>query len=257
LNELSGGRARIVIGGGGEALEALNIKPSRRVRAVAECVEIVRAASTGETLDYSGKIFTVNNLRFAWLEADPPPVFVGASMAQMLGMSARVADGIMMSDMPVRLAAEAIATLDQSLEKYARRRPQFETNGFAAWHVYADREQAMREARRWLVLRGIFRPWVLSEFLDQKEVDLVMASTAAFWNAFRQQSHIVDGVPDSVLNKMVENLTFAGSIDDVDKKIDKLKAFESAGLSSISLRLYHDPAESIKLLAQRVLPALR
>jgi hypothetical protein len=123
--------------------------------------------------------------------------------------------------------------------------------------VYADREQAMREARRWLVLRGIFRPWVLSEFLDQKEVDLVMASTAAFWNAFRQQSHIVDGVPDSVLNTLVENLTFAGSIDDIDKKIDKLKAFESAGLSSISLRLYHDPAESIRLLAQRVLPALR
>ena len=31
LNELCGGRAQIVIGGGGEALEALGIRPNRRV----------------------------------------------------------------------------------------------------------------------------------------------------------------------------------------------------------------------------------
>jgi len=257
LNELSAGRTRIVIGGGGEALEALDIKPLRRVRAVAECVEIISAAAAGQTVNYSGEIFTVKNLRLGWLEADVPPVFVGASMAQMLAMSARVASGIMMSDMPVPLAAQAIARLDQSLEKYDKRRPQFQTNGFAAWHLYRDREQAMREARQWLVLRGIFRPWVLSEFLDEKEVELVMSSGAAFWNAFRSQSHVVEGVPDSVLDRMVENLTFVGSVTEIDQKIDKLRAFEAAGLNSIALRLYHETAESIKLLGQRVLPALR
>jgi alkanesulfonate monooxygenase SsuD/methylene tetrahydromethanopterin reductase-like flavin-dependent oxidoreductase (luciferase family) len=208
-------------------------------------------------VNYRGEIFTVSNLRFGWLEAEAPPVFVGASMAQMLAMSARVASGIMMSDMPVLLAAQAISTLDESLEKYGRRRPQFQTNAFAAWHVYPDREQAMRESRQWLVLRGIFRPWVLREFLDEKEVELVMASSAAFWNAFRSQSPIVDGVPDSVLDRMVENLAFVGGQSDIEKKTEKLRAFEKAGLNSIALRLYRDPAESIKLLGQRVLPALR
>jgi alkanesulfonate monooxygenase SsuD/methylene tetrahydromethanopterin reductase-like flavin-dependent oxidoreductase (luciferase family) len=256
LNELSGGRARIVIGGGGEALDALDIKPLRRVRAVAECVEIISAAASGQVVNYNGEIYSVKNLRLAWLEADQPPVFVGASMAQMLRMSARVADGIMMSDMPSSLAAEAIATLNQSLDKFDKRRPGFQTNAFAAWHVYADRQQAMREARQWLVLRGIFRPWVLSEFLDEKDVELVMASGAAFWDAFRRQSHIVEGVPENVLNKMAENLAFVASVSELDAKIEKLSAFESAGLNAISLRLYADPAESIKLLGQRVLPAL-
>jgi alkanesulfonate monooxygenase SsuD/methylene tetrahydromethanopterin reductase-like flavin-dependent oxidoreductase (luciferase family) len=256
LNELSAGRTRLVIGGGGEALDALDIKPLRRVRAVAECVEIIREAATGQVVNYSGEIFTVSNLRFGWVEADTPPVFVGASMPQMLAMSARVASGIMMSDMPVPLATQAISTLDESLEKFGKRRPQFETNAFAAWHVYPNREQAMREARQWLVLRGIFRPWVLCEFLDQKEVELVMASRAAFWIAFRSQSPIVDGVPDSVLDRMVENLAFVGDLSDIDKKVEKLKAYERAGLNSIALRLYRDPAESIKLLGQRVLPAL-
>ena len=56
LNELASGRARIVIGGGGEALAALNIVPARRVRAVSECVEIIRAAATGEPVNYRGRI---------------------------------------------------------------------------------------------------------------------------------------------------------------------------------------------------------
>jgi alkanesulfonate monooxygenase SsuD/methylene tetrahydromethanopterin reductase-like flavin-dependent oxidoreductase (luciferase family) len=257
LNELADGRARIVIGGGGEALEALAIKPARRVRAVSECVEIIKAAASGAPVNYTGELYSVRNLCLSWLEAEAPPVYVGASMAQMLGMSARVADGIMMSDMPAPLVANAIRTLDAGLEKSGKRRPGFRTNAFAAWHVYADRERAMCEARQWLVLRGIFRPWVLEQFLDPGQVELVMASAPAFWKAFSTQSAIVEGVPDSVLDAMVENLTFVSALTELDHQIEKLRKFEAAGLQSIALRLYHDPAESIRLLGERVIPALR
>jgi alkanesulfonate monooxygenase SsuD/methylene tetrahydromethanopterin reductase-like flavin-dependent oxidoreductase (luciferase family) len=257
LNELADGRAGIVIGGGGEALEALGIKPLRRVRAVAECVDIIKSVATGEAVNYEGQIFSVRNLRLGWLKAAGPPVYVGASMPQMLGMAARVADGIMMSDMPVQLAAEAIDTLDAGLAKSGRSRPEFRTNGFAAWHVYADRGQALREARQWLVLRGIFRPWVLGKFLAEDDVALVMSNRASFWQAFASQNHVVAGVPDKVLDTMVENLTFVGSADELDQKIRKLRQFETAGLSAISLRLYHDPGESIRLLGEQVIPALR
>jgi alkanesulfonate monooxygenase SsuD/methylene tetrahydromethanopterin reductase-like flavin-dependent oxidoreductase (luciferase family) len=257
LNELANGRARIVIGGGGEALDALGIKPQRRVRVVAECVEIIKAAASGKPVSHAGEIFQVNNLCLNWLQARTPPIYVGASMQQMLGMSARVADGIMMSDMPPTLASDAISTLDQGLEKYSRRRAEFQTNCFAAWHVYADLEQARREARQWLVLRGIFRPWLLSEFLEAKDVDLVMNSTAAFWSAFNERTHLVDGVPDSVLDTLVDNLTFTARIGDLHRTIEKLQEYASAGLSGISLRLYADPAASIRLLGKRVLPAMQ
>ena len=257
LNELANGRARIVIGGGGEALDALGIKPQRRVRVVAECVEIIKAAASGNPVSHAGEIFQVKNLCLNWLQAKTPPIYVGASMPQMLGMSARVADGIMMSDMPPALAARAVATLDRGLEKFSRSRPEFQTNCFAAWHVYADLEQARREARQWLVLRGIFRPWLLSEFLEAKDVDLVMNSTAAFWNAFNERTHLVDGVPDSVLDTLVDNLTFTARIGDLHRTIEKLQEYASAGLSGISLRLYADPAASIRLLGKRVLPAMQ
>ncbi|MFQ5635805.1 MAG: LLM class flavin-dependent oxidoreductase [Gammaproteobacteria bacterium] len=256
LNELAGGRARIVIGGGGEALDAVGIKPLRRVRAVAECVDIVRAAASGRQVDYDGELYEVHKLRFDWLSAPSPPVFVGASMDQMLRMAARVADGSMMSDMPVPLAAAAIDKLDQALERHGRRRPAFRTNAFAAWHMYENRERAVREARRWLVLRGIFRPWVLSEFLDANAVDLVMRSADAFWSAFRSGSHVVEGVPDDVLDAMVDNLAFVGAVADIERQIDKLRRFEAAGLDAISLRLYADPAESIRTIGERLVPVL-
>ena len=257
LNELAGGRARIVIGGGGEALDALGIKPLRRVRVVAECVEIIKSVASGQSVCYEGEIFEVSNLQLNWLQADAPPVFIGASMPQMLAMSARVADGIMMSDMPPGLAAEAIAQLDLGLAKNHRQRPEFQTNCFSAWHVYEDSEQARREARQWLVLRGIFRPWLLRQFLAEDEVELVMNSAPAFWDAFNSQSHVVDGVPDRILDALVDHLTFTASIRDLDRTIEKLQEYADAGLSGISLRLYHDPAASIRLIGQRVLPALR
>jgi len=234
----------------------VGIKQLRRVRAVAECVDIIKAAATGASVDYEGELYEVHNLRFGWLGSPPPPVFVGASQDQMLRMAARVADGSMMSDMPLPLAAAAIDKLDRALEQQSKSRPAFQTNAFAAWHLYDDRERAVREARQWMVLRGIFRPWALSAFLDDDAVELVMRSADAFWTAFRTGSHIIDGVPDDVLDAMVDNLAFVGSYGDIDQQVEKLRRFETAGLGAISLRLYADPAASIKLIGEQVVPAL-
>lgn len=256
LNELARGRARIVIGGGGEALEALGIEPLRRVRAVAECVEIIQSAASGEAVDYHGELFSVANLRLDWLSAQRPPVFVGASMPQMLNMATRVADGIMMSDVPANLAGSILGTVDASLDRNDKSRDDFQANAFTAWHVYESSDQAYAEARRWLVLRGIFRPSVLREFLDESDIETVMASRSAFWDAFRNGRDQVDGVPVGVLDAMVDNLTFTGSFGNLEKKIEKLKRFESAGLDAISLRLYANPAASIKLLGEQVVPRL-
>lgn len=256
LNELAAGRARLVLGGGGEALAALGIEPHRRVRAVAEAVDIVRGAASGGPVEYPGQLYQVHGLRLGWLQAPAPPVFVAASQTQMLGMAARVADGIMMSDMPPRQTAAAIHTLDEALRRHGRARPAFATNAFTAWHVYADAAEARREARRWLLLRGIFRPWLLADFLEPADVALVMDHHADFVAAFQAGSDRVTGVPDRVLDALVDNVTICGSLQDLDARLDKLRAFAAAGLDSMALRLYADPAGSIRLLGERVVPAL-
>lgn len=256
LNEMAGGRARIVIGGGGEALQSLGIQPHRRVRAVRECVEIIRLAATGRRFSYAGEVFQVSNLQLGWLEAAPPQLLVGASQTQMLGMAAGCADGIMLSDLPGGPAAAALRTLDTALKKCGIGRPDFATTVFTAWHVYPDVQAARLEARRWLLLRGIFRPWLLSEFLPPEEVALVMASQPAFARAFAAGSGVVDGVPERILDTLVDKVALCGTTDNLAPVLRKLRRLQAAGLGGVALRLYANPAASIRLLGERVLPAL-
>ncbi|MDP6437848.1 MAG: LLM class flavin-dependent oxidoreductase [Gammaproteobacteria bacterium] len=256
LNEISGGRARIVIGAGGEALASLGLKPRRRVRAVQECVEIIRIASGGKRFDFAGALYQVNGYGLGWLESPAPKVYVGANMDQMLRMSGRVAEGVMLSDLPIRLTSGAIQTARAAAAANDRNPDNLWFSTFTAWHVYDDIEQARREAKRWLLLRGLFRPWVLQEFLEPDEVELVMASQPAFLQAFVQGSHEIEGVPDGLADKLVDNLTLTASTDRLDGLVEELLAYRDAGLSSVSLRLYADPADSIRLLAEKVLPAV-
>lgn len=253
LNEAAGGRARVVIGGGGEALASLGLQPERRVRAVQECVEILRLGSRGRRLDYEGQLYRVRGYQLNWANSPPPAVYVGANMPQMLRMAGRVADGVMLSDAPAALAADALATARAARTAA----PDALWSGcFTAWHVYADEESGRREAARWLLLRGLFRRWVLETFLEPDEVALVMRSQAAFAGAFRRGTHEIEGVPASLVNKLVDQLTLTSSRDNLEPVIARLQEYRALGLTAISLRLYARPAESIALLADRVLPAL-
>ncbi len=256
LNEISGGRARIVIGGGGEALASLGLKPERRVRAVQECVEIIKLASGGKRFDYEGQLYKARGYQLGWLEAPAPKVYVGANMEQMLRMSGRVADGVMLSDLPPKLACTAISTACTAADDTRRTSADLWFSSFTAWHVYDDAQRARNEAKRWLLLRGIFRPWVLQEFLEATEIELVMGSQPAFLKAFVEGTHEIEGIPESLTDKLVDELTLTSSLADVDKLMEELRIYREAGLSSVSLRLYEQPADSIRLLAERILPQL-
>ncbi len=256
LNELSNGRARIVIGGGGEALASLGIKPERRVRAVKECVEIIRTASLGKRFDYAGELYQAGGYGLGWLESAAPRVFVAANMEQMLRMSGRVADGVMLSDMPTNLAQQAIATARSAAADAGRDPAEHWFSSFAAWHVYSDERRARNEAKRWLLLRGLFRPWVLQEFLEQADIDLIMNNQSAFADAFVAGSHVIEGIPDSLADALVDNLTLTATPENLNGLVKELVSYKAAGLTSISLRLYEQPAEAIRLLAAKVLPEL-
>jgi len=175
----------------------------------------------------------------------------------MLRMSGRVADGVMLSDLPSALAKQAIATARAAAMERGRNPADLWFSSFTAWHVYTDEEQARREAKRWLLLRGLFRPWVLQEFLDTDEIATVMANQQSFVKAFSEQSAVIEGVPEAITDKLVAALTLTAARANVDALVDELQAYRDAGLSSISLRLYEQPAQAMTLIAERIQPKLR
>ena len=227
------------------------------VRAVRECVEILKAAATGKPVQYRGEIYEVRWYNPAWVKSAAPAIYVGASGPQMLRSAARYADGIMVSDFVVEHVRKARTIIDASLAEVGRDPKTFPMNNFWAWHVKETREEAEREARIWLTVRGTLYPPHINEVLDPDEAALVNQNINAFIRAYNKKSDVIDGVPEAIVSKLVQRCTSACALRDLDQEIDRLRQFQAAGLTEIALRIYENPAETIRILGERVVPALR
>ena len=257
LNEMAGGRAQIVIGGGGEALQALGIRPDRRVRAVREAVEIIRAAASGERVTYAGELYRVSNLQLRWLESAPPRILVGASQQQMLRMAAGCADGIMMSDMPPTQARAAHRHAGRGPRRTRAPPPRFShdrLHGLARLHRIASRLCGKGGAG---CCSGVFSvPGCSQSFWHRTTWRWSWRARPRSRRPLQPAATSVDGVPDRILDALVDNVTISGSPENLEPVLAKLRHFKDAGLGGIALRLYADPAASIRLIGERIIPAL-
>ncbi len=257
LQEYSAGRAGLVIGGGGEWLARLGIEPVKRVRAVREAVELVRGGVAGKGLTYQGELHKVYGYRPKFGSDAPPLVYVGANQPKMLHATVPAADGVMYSDMTRGRIAETVRLTRQALADKQRGPEGYRISNIWAWHVKPDREVALREARRELLLRGLLDRWYLETFLSPEDCALMESHKMAFFKAYRDRSGVIAGVPEHLVDDCLANLTFTGTPDDIEPRIGELLAFREAGVNELCIRLHDDPAQAIQLIGERVLPLLR
>ncbi len=256
LNEVAKGRARIVVGAGGGTATAMGIKPTRVVRAVRECVEILKMAATGKPVRYKGEMFQVGWYNPSWVRSPPPAIYAGANGPQMLKAAPRYADGIMVSDFVVDQVGRSRPIIDGTLRDTGRDLQSFPVNNFWAWHVKESPQEAAREARIWLTVRGTLYPPYINDVLDPDEAAIVNANINSFIRAYNRKSDSIEGVPPEIVQKLVDRCTSASSLADIDREIERLRDFERAGLTEIALRIYENPADTIRVLGERVVPAL-
>lgn len=258
LNELSGGRATILIGGLGHSVTRVTgLEPVRRVTAVRDTISILKGLRPDAMLNYEGELYSLKNYQAEWATTEPPPrVYAGATFGKMMRMAAGVADGTMMSDVPVQRMPEVMGWLHDGLEAANRPRKAFRVNNFMAWHVKADRQAAVAEARRELIWRGLLMTWFTELFLDPADAAMVEEKRPAFLQAFLTRSPRIEGVPEAVVGKLVDNMTLTGDPGDIDRIARHLKELEAAGLDEVALRLHDEPEEGLRLIGERLLPAL-
>ncbi|MFQ5634502.1 MAG: LLM class flavin-dependent oxidoreductase [Gammaproteobacteria bacterium] len=256
LNELSGGRAMIMVGGGGAVLQAIGKDRRRMLRSVRECLEILKGASPDETMNYDGEMYKVWGYKPAWATDKPPLVYYGANHPQSRRLAAELADGVITSDFVVPMMAEFVGKIREDLAAFGRSPADFRISNFWAWHIKEDADASMREARRELMLRGWLGEQYFEPFLAPDEVKLMRDHEQDFLNAFLRGTDVIENVPDELVTKMVENISFVGGPDRIDDAIETLHAFANAGLTEIALRVHDDPADAIRMIGERVAPAL-
>lgn len=259
LHEYSAGRARLVIGGGGEWVARLALQPVKRVRAVREAIELVRAGLSGKSLTYLGELFKVYGYRPQFGVGESvggvPLVYAGANQPQMLRAAVPAADGVMYSDMTRQLIDTAVARTREALVAKQGTAEGYRINNIWAWHIKADPEIARREACREILLRGLLDPWYLESFMSAEDCATVQKLKPAFFKAFRDRSGIVEGVPESILDALIANFTITGTPDEIEHRLPELEAFAQAGVTELNFRLHDDPAYAIRLIGERVVPA--
>ena len=256
LNELAGGRAQIVVGAGGGTVQAMGKQPERPVRAVREAIEILCEASRGERFKYPGEIYTVNWMNTTWAQSSAPGIYAGANGPQMLAMAARVAPGIMVSDFTPDRVSWAREITDPVLHEHGRDPAALPFNNFWAWHVKEDPEAARREARPWLCVRGTIYPKYIRDVVDEDEAQVVLEHLPSFAKAYYSRTPEIEGVPDSIVNKIIDHSVSASPLDQIEREVERFRRFRAAGLTQIALRLYDDPEFSIRTIGEHIVPAL-
>ncbi len=257
LNEIAEGRAQAIIGAGGEVVMALGVDRSRRVLAVREAIDIVTGAISQRPFSYQGQLYSLENYRADWVTAPPPRVYAAANRPQMLRMSARASQGIMMSDLAPSLAAPAVSAVRGHLAEFGRNADDFRFNNFMAWYVYDDLAEARHEAKRWMGFRAIFREYMMREFMSEEDFAVIMRFIPEIYAMAAADADSVEGLPDRLLDDCVDNLTLTASTDDMEPVIEHLLELKAAGCNEISLELKKHQAHGIKLIGERVIPALR
>jgi alkanesulfonate monooxygenase SsuD/methylene tetrahydromethanopterin reductase-like flavin-dependent oxidoreductase (luciferase family) len=282
LNEISNGRAMVAVSGGGGVLSAIGWKadrsmkawpghdplkgtrrPDRRVRAVRECIEVLDLARSGQmVMNYPGNVFEINRpFQMKWTKRSGPLLYGCCCGPQMIRMGTRVADAIQFSDFTVAMMPQAMEKIRAGLTNRDAPAEKFRIGNFWAWHIKADREAAMWEARKELIWRGAIigqddkqiRPFCHNE----TELKLVLDNWQNFRKAHWTNSGDIEGVPQDLVKRLIAGMSSAGDLSMLESELERFRQFSKSGLTELALRLHAGPMESLKIIGDHVIPALR
>ena len=256
LNEIAEGRAAIVVGGGGGVAENMHARPPQVVQPMRECIEILNMMARGEAGAYEGDYFPVTWLDTRWVTQPPPMIYAGANGPKLVASAAEYAAGIMVSDFVPQRMNWLHDIIDPTLEARGITPVDYPVNNFWAWHVKEDPQEANREARIWLCVRGTLYDDYINDVCTPDEAAIVQANLGSFAKAYYQKSPVIDGVPDEIVDKIVDHGTSASALDNIEAEVERFRSFERAGLNQISLKVYGEPEKAIRMLGEHVVPAL-
>ena len=256
LDEAAAGRAGIVVGGGGDLASTLGVPLRNRVQAVEDTISIVRKLAEGGELNYEGNMFKVAGLFSPWNLARVPPMFVGANRPRMLELAAKIADGVMFTDMPENYVGELVRRVKALLSRFRRSKDEFKISNWFVWNVQDTVEEARKLARIALAFRLYYIKDVAGHIglapgeavmLERRQPEMVRA--------------LLRGRPEllqkALSDLIIDKLTITGDIRGVDRCIERLHEFKKQGLTQIALSLEGDPAKGIRTIGQKVVPIFR
>jgi 5,10-methylenetetrahydromethanopterin reductase len=252
LDELSDGRAQLGLGVGGSGIAQMKLPKHRPVRALREGIEIIRLMMSGERVEYEGEVFTLvdGSLGFKPVR-DQIPIYVATHGQQVLKLSAKLADGVLLGNMGRREAVEwAAATVRSAEQSAGREKGQVKIDLRLETLISDDGDQALAVMRARLAHRLVasYPNW---DFMGGQR-DLMHSGIA---EAARRRD--LKEVQSLLSDEDVRSSVLVGSPDAV---ADQLSQILTPDVGNVTIRPYSVPGMSqgvtVRLFAERVWPLL-
>ena len=257
LDEITNGRASIVLGGGGDFAATLGLYLTDRVSSVEETIDIIRAIAQGGEVNYLGKHYKVNGLFSPWPPRRAPLLYVGANRPKMIRMAAEKADGIMVTDMPLAYIKTLIDQVLSVLLQAGRDPKKVRISNWFVWNIQETKEEAFQLARRQLGFRLYYiRDLAASIGVSEAEaIELERKQPAMLRAIFQGKEYELH--QKNLEDLLIEHLTITADRRNINTAIERLLEFEKLGLNEIALALHGDPVAAIKQLGKEVVPTVQ
>src|SRR2546428_306160 len=241
LDEVAAGRARLVLGAGGDLAATLGLPAKGRVEAVEECIDIIRALASGGEVNYSGVHYRVKGLFSPWSRVPMDGLYLGANRPRMLRLAAQKADGVMVTDMPTGYLGSLIARVRAELAEAGRDPRAFALSNWFVWNVQETREEALRLARRQLGFRLYYIRDVASSIgLGETETAELARRQPEMLRPLEQGTEPW-APPPHVTELLIGHLTLTSDRRGLERCVERLVEVERLGVSENALAPHGDP----------------
>jgi 5,10-methylenetetrahydromethanopterin reductase len=226
LQESSRGRAVLGLGTGFPMrLDLMGIKHDKPIAALKETMDICRGVWRGESITYSGKVFSVKNVKSVAGPSDKKiPIYVAGWKKMMLKLTGRHAEGyVAKGGESVQSIKQIVADIESAARSAGRRMEDIEVCAYLLTLVEKTRETALDRARR--------DPWMLymlsvqDDYLYQGTGIDPLKKKPISENYFKGN---LEEASRGVSDEMLESFALVGTGDQI---LERISEFEKVGLN--------------------------
>ena len=256
LSNLSGGRAQIVLGIGGDSWvgDILGYDQSRPLRRFKEFTTILRGLLNGKTMDSQSGNFKINNVRLDPASQHNIPIIVACEQPSMMRLAGRIGDGVYLEpaccpEGYIRWAAETA--------RHASTAPDgFRIIANLPLKITRDHQKARDSAKPMLAFHLSF-PGEGELYLEKAGFPKALASEIGEASGVRKllrahqdptqvfENRMIQKGASLVPNEFVDQCIVMGTQEEC---LDRLAELERAGLTDIVFSFQEDYSEKIAFL---------
>lgn len=253
LNELSGGRAFLGLGGGVSSVWTMGVK-TQPLRDVREMVEFVRKYMSGEEAEYKGA-----KIHSEWVR-QTVPIYLGSGGPKSLFQAGQIADGIIATGVRPEVVKWRCDQIKRGAIE-AGRDPS-EIDIWARTIVYVTdepREKALPETGHYATQAGykVLHEEAFEELRHKLEEDEpgILEEFKAVADAYEPYAHEAKGAAHGkhATQRVVDFYHLVGTADEIVERIHELR---DCGVTTISCVLYtlNDKIGMMKKISEQIMP---